>query len=489
MHMLALILVLLPMNLSSGKPDTSPASATQPAEASNSNDRHDATTVVHRGSLASDIDGQGYFEPDETFDVRIRPKAYAGELKIKAIAPNGAAVKKDDVLLEIDPEAIDKLLAASENETAAAHAALTRAQADAKIGQAQEELALKMQTEATQRAEDEVKWFQTTDGPNILLQADQNVKNWKAAVDDQQDELNELKKMYKADDLTTDTADIVVKRAVRNLENLKVSLKITTDQSDKTRNVTYPARKDVVLEGAKQAEQQLEALKVAQAQSKVLRVTGLAASAAAADAADERLADLKADKEKLTVCAPADGVVLYGQFAGGAFANSDERALRPGEHIAAQQVVMTFYTPGKLRLHLDLPESKFFQMRPGAAATITPESFPGRKIEGICDAAPAIDVNVPEGGQYVLRYALTISCHDVDPKLVPGMRANVHVHPSDSQIAVLVPKSAVVDGHVWVKTEDGIECRDVTVGKSNDKQMEIKTGLSDGDEILVEARK
>jgi multidrug resistance efflux pump len=484
MHVFALIFALLPMNLGQTTPGPSSAPATQ----SGTSQTKDSTVVAHRGSLAGDVEGQGYFEPVEPFDIRIRPKAYGGELKIKTIATNGTAVKKGEVLLEIDPEAIDKLIAAGENDVQAAHAALTRAEADAKIGEAQEALALKMQTEATQRAEEEVKWFQNVDGPNILLQADQNVKNWKAAVDDRQDELNELKKMYKSDDLTTDTADIVVKRAVRNLENLKVSLKVTTDQTEKTKNVTYPVRKDAVLEAAKQAGQQLESLVAAQAQSRVLRGTGLAATTVAAKAANEHLADLKTDKEKLTVCAPAEGVVLYGHFTGGAFANSDERALRPGEHIAAQQVVMTFYTPGGLRLHLDLPESKFFQMRPGAAATITPESFPG-KIEGTCDAAPAIDVNVPEGGQYVLRYALTISCHDVDPKLVPGMRANVHVHPADSQIAVLVPKSAVADGHVWVKTEDGVECRDVTVGMSNDKQMEIKKGLSDGDEILLEARK
>lgn len=485
MHVLVFLLALLPMSLTNGKADAASATATKPSEHSTSEDRHEPTTVVHRGSLASDVEAQGYFEPVDQFDVRVRPKAYNGELKIKTIASNGATVKKGDVLLEIDPEAIDKQLEASQNEDEAAHAALTRAEADAKIGQAQEELALKQYTQAAQRAQDEIKWFQNVDGPNILLETEQGVKNVKAAVDDQQDELNELKKMYKSDDLTTDTADIVVKRAVRNLENLQISLKIATEQADKVKNVTYPQRKEQVLDAAKQAEHQLELLKAAQAQSKVLRVTGLASSTAAAKAADEHLTDLKSDKELLTVCAPADGVVLYGQFAGGAFQNSDERSLHPGEKIAAQQVVMLFYTPGKLRLHMDLPESKFFEMHPGAAATITPIAYPDEKIEGTCQHDPAIDVSTQQGPQY----NLTIACKNVDPKLVPGMRANVHVHPLESQIAVLVPSSAVADGHVWVKTEDGVECRDVVVGKSDAKRTEIQKGLNEGDEILVEARK
>ena len=441
--------------------------------------------MVHRGSLAAEVEAQGYFEPEEPFDVRVRPKVYSGEMTIKAIAPNASHVKKGDVLLEIDPATIDKQLAASENEVAAAHAALTRAETDVKIEQEQEDLALKMQTEATQRAEDEVKWFKDVDGPDILLEADEGLKNVKANVDDQQDELDELKKMYKSDDLTTDTADIVVKRAVRNLDNLKIALKIATEHTDKVKSVVYPARKQQVLEAAKQSEQQLAAIKSAQAQSKVLHVTGIVTATANTKAADEHLADLKADKEKLTIVAPADGVVLYGQFTGGAFQNSDERSLRSGEHIAAQQVVMSFYTPGKLRLHLDLPESKFFAIHPGLAATIVPVAYPESKIEGTCDHSAAIDVSTQQGPQY----NLTISCRNVDAKLVPGMRANVHVHPADSQIAILVPKSAVADGHVWLKTEDGVERKDVVIGKADDKQVEIQKGLNEGDEILVEAQK
>ena len=485
MHVLALILALLPMNVSHVTTDPSTSATTRPAEHTEATDRKEPTISVHRGSLEADVEAQGYFEPVEAFDVRVRPKAYAGELAIKSIAPNGSSVKKGDVLLEIDPATIDKQLAASENDVEAAHAAFTRAETDVKIEQQQEQLALKMQTEATQRAEDEVKWFQNVDGPDILLEADQGLKNVKANVDDQEDELNELKKMYKSDDLTTDTADIVVKRSVRNLENLRIALKIETEHTDKVKSVVYPARKLQVLESAKQAEQQLDALKSAQAQSKVLHVTGIVTATANTKAADEHLADLKADKEKLTIVAPSDGVVLYGQFTGGAFQNSDERSFRPGEKIAAQQAVMTFYVPGKLRLHVDLPEAKFFAMHPGYSATITPVAFDQEKIEGTVDNAAAIDVSTQQGPLY----NLSISCRDVDQKLVPGMRANVKVRPSDSQIAILVPNSAIAEGHVWVKTEDGIERRDVVVGKSDAKQTQIQKGLNEGDEILVEGRK
>jgi multidrug resistance efflux pump len=487
--MLALTLLLLPAKLFHPTADVSNAPATQPAvqaaEHHGPTDVKKPTLSVHRGSLTTSIDAQGYFEPANSFEVRIRPKTYTGELTINSIVGNGAAIKKGDLILELDPVTIDKQLKAAENDVMVAHANLTKAQADAKIVQEQEELAMKMTTAAAQRAADEVKWFQKVDGPNILVEADLNVKNAKASVDDQQDELNELKKMYKSDDLTTNTADIVVKRAVRNLENAKVVYKIQQDRTSKIKTAVYPAREDQVLDAARQSEQQLELLKTAQTQSKVLREAGLVTALAATKAADEHFADLKADKEKLTVRAPADGVVVYGQFAGGALQNADERSFRVGEKITAQQPVMTFYTPGKLRLHVDLPEAKFYSIHSGSRATLTPVAFADEKIEGTCDRSTGVPVTSQQGPQF----SLTVSCPSVDSKVVPGMRASFHAEVADSDNGILVPASALADGRVSVKTEDGFEWRPVVIGKSDGKHTEIKQGLNEGEEIFVEAQK
>ena len=489
MKILALTLALLPAKFFHSSADASNAPATQTSEVAvdqhGPSEGEKATLSVNRGSLSDSIDAQGYFEPVDPFEVRIRPKTYSGELTIKSIAPNGAALKKGDAIIELDPVTIDKQLEAAENEVTTAHANLTKAQADAKLGQEQEALALQMQTEATQRAADEVKWFQTVDGPDILLETDLAVKNARANVEDQQDEVNELKKMYKSDDLTTDTADIVVKRAVRSLETSKVTLKIQEEHADKVKTAVYPARKDGVLEASQQAQQQLQSLQTAQAQSKVLRETGLVTALANTKAADEHFADLKGDKEKLTVIAPADGVVLYGQLTGGALQGADERSLRIGEKIGPQQVVVTFYTPGKMRFHVDLTEAKFYSIHLGTNAVLNPVAFADRKIEGVCDPGARVPVSSQQGPLF----GLFVNCPKVDAKILPGMRAAFHAEVADSDTAIIVPTTAVADGRVSVKTDDGFEWRHVVVGKSDGKHTEIKQGLTDGEEIFVEAQK
>lgn len=482
--MLLALLPLLPSRSGHTTRDASSAPTTQRSDATQPTERG-PTVSVHRGTLTTAVDAQGYFEPVDPLDVRFRPKAYAGELTIASLVANGSDVKKGDVIIRLETTMIDKQIAALESEDAASHATLTKAEADAKLGEEQDALALRMQTDAAKRAEEEIKWFENVDGPNELTSADLELKYIRSIVEDQEDELNELKKMYKDDDLTNDTKDIVVKRALRRLEMAKQELKMDQERTDKVKTFIYPAQKQHVYDSAKQIDEQLQALKTAQTQTRVLRETGLKAARAATEATDQRLADLKADREKFTVRAPSDGIILYGQFAGGGFNPMDPRMLRVGEHIPPQQILMTFYSPGKLRLHLDLPEQKFFAIHPGLKATLTPSVFPDQKLEGKCDACPAEPVNMQQGPLY----PLTISCADADAKLVPGMRANFHVDAPEAENVLVVPSSAVANSCVWVKTDDGPEKRRVVVGRSEGKQTEIKTGLNEGDEIFVEGHK
>lgn len=499
MKALALVLALLPLlpsHFSSTTKDAASEPTTRPADKASADKKSSETESatkpsqetqsVHRGTLTVAVDGTGYLEPVDPLEVRIRPKVYGGELTIAHVVPNGSAVKKGDVILEIDPTHARKQLDAIENENEIAHAGQTKVEADAKIAEQTDALNLRMQTDATRQATDEVKWFETVDGPQELEIADLMVKNSKANMDDQQDELNELKKMYKGDDLSTDTADIVVKRAVRSLEMAKASYQMQVDRSRKTKTYVYPAMRERVNDAAKQADQQLESLKIAQAQAKVVREASLKATRAATEASDEKLADMKADLEKLTVRAPGDGIVCYGQFNGGAFQGADGRSLRVGEKIAAQQVVMTCYTPGKLRVHLDLPETKFFLVREGLRATLTPDAMPDLKTDGTFEASPAVPVATQQG----VNYGTTLAMASVDSRLVPGMRVKVHADAADAENALLVPNTAIADGCVWVKTRDGSkEKRQVTVGRSDGKHTEIKQGLTEGDQVFVEAQK
>jgi len=465
-------------------PATAPA--TQPSGASPASTQTSApstpTTAIKRGSLSIVVDAQGAFEPVDPFEARLKLKAYQGELLIKSIAANGAAIKKGDVLLEIDSATMQRTLAAAENEDLAAKANLAKAEADIKVAQEADVLAERQQQDARKQAEDQVKWFETVDGPQTLKQVELGLQQSKDQMDDQQDELDQLKKLYKADDLTNATADIVVKRAVRNLDLYKTLYAMAGERANKVRTFSYPITKQRVYDNLTTAREQYAMFETAQQQAKVLRQTTLEAVRAAAVAAGMKLDDLKADANLLTFRAPFDGSLCYGQVVNGNWSGGDPRTMRAGEHVAGQAVLMTLYQPGRLKIALDLPEAKFFAIQPGQKASISPVAEPELKYEGMCEPGP----KTPAAGG--AGYAMTLSTGNVDPKLVPGMKAQIHMDVPLVDNVLLAPTTAIVKSTAWVKTANAIESRHVMTGRSDGKSIEILSGLHEGDQVLTQGK-
>jgi multidrug efflux pump subunit AcrA (membrane-fusion protein) len=367
------------------------------------------------------VDADGYLQAVDPFEVRIRPKSYGGDLTIVSVAPNGASVKAGDVLIQLDAADLKRQLAAAKNDLLTAQANVDGGEASAKLAEQSDALALRQAQDAVSQADDAVKWWDAVDGPQMLLDADLGLKDAQAGVDDQQDELDELKKMYKSEQLTNATADIVEKRAVRALEMSKARLEETRQQTDKHKTVDYPIARQKVRDAQTSAHYALQQLQIAQTQGAISRKTGLVAVHAALDDAQRKVTELEEDQEKLTVRAPTDGVVIYGAFSQGAFAG-DPKSLRVDEKVPAQQVLMMLYRPGMFSALAEMPQAKFGQLHPGLAATLNVEGT-GITLHGVCVDGVRTPLATPNGPVY----DQTIKLDEVDPTLVPGEHVKVHI--------------------------------------------------------------
>jgi multidrug resistance efflux pump len=458
-------------------PTTAPA--TQPSPSSSA-----GTHTVKSGKLSFTVNGEGAFVADEPFEVRLKLEAHSGPLIIAAVAPNRSEVKKGATLLELDPVTINREVAAAENDLTSVRASHTKAESDLRLGEQADALAMRIQQQETKNAESAVKWWEQVDGPQILKSSELQVKMSRANVEDQEDELDQLRKMYKGEDLTTATADIVIKRAVRQLDVSKTQTKMTEERSQKTEVYTYPISKQAVLDALEQSKQRLETVKAAQAHSAVVRRTALASAKLALAASEKKLADLKKDQPVFSIKAPADGVVQYGYSSNGAWTGGDPKSMRVGERLTSGQTVMTLFTPGDLKIELTVPESQSAWVRPGAKARVTPVAFPELSYEGNCSAPTA------RAGSTGLTFVASIDVDKPDPRIMPGMRATVRIDGGEAEGVLLVPVAAVSGGKVWVRDKDGKEeAREVVTGRSDGKMMEIKKGVGEGELVLSEAKK
>ena len=180
-------------------PSTQPAPTTAPEPAKPGPNLH----VVQRGDLSLDVQAEGVLQPVDPFEVRVSFKAYPNPLTITKVVSPGSVVRKGDTLIEFDPTAVEWSLTTANSELAMAKAGLTRAESDAKVVAEMDALNLRMTDDAVKNADDAVKWWAEVDGPQMLQNADLGVKQAKDAVDDQADELDQLHKMYKDEELAS----------------------------------------------------------------------------------------------------------------------------------------------------------------------------------------------------------------------------------------------------------------------------------------------
>lgn len=462
--------------------------ATQPAaQAVAATQSAEPTHIVKKGKLALDIQAEGMLLPVEPFELKLRMKAYNGPLTIVSIAPAWGKVKAGDVLLELDPTNLKWAMEEAENGLATAKANLKKAEADAELASKAEALSLRMQQDAVKNAESAWKWWESVDGPLMLQAADLQVKYAADSVGDQDDELEQLRKMYKSEELTNATADIVIKRAVRSLERAKISLKNQQEHREKVKAHDYPIARQRVLDALEQARQQLASVQVAQAQAAVARKGSLASTRIAVEQAEKRVAELREDAELFAVKSPIEGVVMYGQVAKGMWQGGDPKGMKAGEKLAAGQAVLGVFTPGKMRMELELGEKQGGWVKKGMKAKVTPAAAPTKSYEATCAAASAMPLGA---GAAVLGFQLPLTLPEVDRQLLPGMKANVHIEAGPAQDLLLVPMKAVVDGKVRVKGKDGkVEVRDVVVGQTDGQNVEVRSGLEEGEEVMLEGKK
>jgi multidrug efflux pump subunit AcrA (membrane-fusion protein) len=414
-------------------------------------------------------------------EVKLKLRSYAGPLEVVSAAGHGAAVKKGDVLLELDGREIQWAVEGAEAGLAAAQANLKKAESDVALGEKGDQLAMRIQEQNVKNANDGLKWFESVDGPNMLLAAELAVRQTKYSAEDQDDELDQLRKMYKTEDLTTATADIVIKRALRRLEITREQLRMHEGSREKTTQHSHPVSKQRMTNSVDQAAQEMATLQATQAQARVTRATALVNAKVAAAQAQEKLDDLKHDLALFKSVAPGDGVVMYGTMPE-ALPGGETRALEAGDKVSSGATVMRVVSSGKYRVDAPLPEAEAFVVEKGMRATVTPAATPWRSYEATVGAVVG-GVKGQEGFKFVVPVTLS----EADPRLLPGMKATVRIEGGKVENVLTVPANLVRGGVVWVKGSDGkVEQRKVELGKSDGKVIEVRSGLAEGDRVVAD---
>jgi hypothetical protein len=144
-----------------------------------------------------------------------------------------------------------------------------------------------------------------------------------------------------------------------------------------------------------------------------------------------------------------------------------------------------------MRVAARIHEAWVDRISPGQTVQIKVDAFRNETFKGVVeDVAPLPDpVNMTAG--FVKVYTTHVSIARKLPGFRPGMTAEVKVLVAALDDVLSVPVGAVVryddKDHVAVKTPDGkVDWREVSLGLSTDKEVEVKSGLKPGESVVLE---
>jgi hypothetical protein len=138
-------------------------------------------------------------------------------------------------------------------------------------------------------------------------------------------------------------------------------------------------------------------------------------------------------------------------------------------------------------------EALVSRVHPGQPASIRVDSFPDRVLRGKVYSVATISSQQDWLSADVKVYTTKVAIEDYVDGFKPGMSAEVTITIGDVLDHVLtVPIQAIVGSaelgkrrKCFVLTPEGPVERDIVVGMSNEKMAEIREGLKEGDEVVL----
>jgi len=300
-----------------------------------------------------------------------------------------------------------------------------------------------------------------------LVQEGDQVKPGDLLVVLKSDEL--LAQVRQAELALTELASSRRPQAAAELASAKAQLEQASREATRRRNA------EVGILSREEVEQAVEAERVARNNYETARVKAVALAAGQVEEASlrEQLAVAQAQLAKTKIRAAVAGTVLT-------------RAVEPGDLVQPGQTLFTITFVGNTEIRVPLDERNLPQLALQQNATVISDAYPDRSFPArINFIAPSID---PQRGTVEVR----LTVNPVPDFLRQDMTVSVNVETAKRARALAIPNDALssIKGNkavVLIVRDGKIQRQQITLGLSGLAMSEVKSGLSEGDQVLADA--
>ncbi len=203
----------------------------------------------------------------------------------------------------------------------------------------------------------------------------------------------------------------------------------------------------------------------------------------------DKEAKLEKQIKNCVLIAPGDGLVVYandpGRFGGG-----NQVQIEEGATVRERQKIFSLPDITQMRANTKVHESMVNRIGKGKRAKIRVDAFAAQELDGtVQSVSPLPDANTFFGSDIKV-YTTQVTIENGPSGLRPGMSAMVQILVEQKPDVLSIPATAILEfkgkDYIYVKKpENGFERREVTLGISDDKVVEIKKGLNEGEQVVL----
>jgi HlyD family secretion protein len=480
-------LVLILVGLCLGAWAATPLLKSQFAESSEEKFAHLITEQARKGPLLVTVNVQGNLDSQNN---AILSSQVEGTTTIISIVPEGSWVEEGDVVCVLDSSLLEDEAKTQEITVTNADAAEAQAKEQLEVALKQGESDIATAELALVLAELDLEKYQEGEYSKLEneLKGNLELAKQEAIQSEETYEFTKrlVKKGYKNQN-ELEAARIQVQKTELAVQKAAEELKVLQDYERKR---TLAELKANATEFVRQAERVELMAKAAGIQAEQAYL----AASKSAELEREKLVKLQAQIANCTLVAPQAGEVVYANLSSNR-RGSDGPAIEEGAEVGQRQDIINLPDVTKMKVDARVHESLVGSLRAGLPAKVRVDAYPDQYFKARVASVSSVPISGSWPNYDLREYEVVIHLTDTEEKvkqLRPGLTAQIEVLVSSRQDILQVPVQTVIGiggkYFAFVLKASGPERRELSIGESNQTDIEVLDGVAEGEAVVMNPR-
>ena len=448
------------------------------------------TIKAERKDIRITLTLKGYFEDPEALPFSVNTTTWS-ELKVLSPPSHGKHIKKGSSLLTLDLEKIQKKIDDLKHEISISDLNIQILKNEQKRDESLAKIDLSQLNRTEKNLIEDMEYFKNVELPFEKKTSIVELKRYEENLSYAMEELNQLKKMYEADDLTEETEEIILQRTQNEVNRMKFSLEGAKIRNNKRLKLEIPRSEAEKMDESKKKKLSLQTDRIIKPTEVIKKKLELKKIEEQKKHLIENKNKLENDLKKMKVLSPITGTLIIGTFDLGKWSGSKifETKLNKGGLLKPHEEFVTICPIQKSQARIRVPEKNLLEIRQVKNGKIISGLNPNEKLSARITKVGKIPVT-PEHYDAVVQF--DIPKGEKIPH--PGTTCSLKVVTYEKKDAITLPLTSVFkedhdpdQKYVYILSPKGKPVKKIIeTGKSFGTSIEVINGIRPNSKILKE---